>query len=292
MKKYIPYTYLLGWKTNDVWYYGVRYARKTKCLYEEGCHPDDLFVTYRSSSLHVRNYIKKYGNPDVIQIRKTFNTRDEAIMWETKVLTRLKVKTNRKWLNVAISGSLPVYSGDEHPLRQKGGHTKESRLKMSASHLGKKISKETKLKMSESRKGALNPMYGIGGMLGKTHREETKLKMSESRKGSRLSKESKEKISQTCKEYKWWTDGIVNIRSKVSPGIEYRRGRTMCVSKEKNPMWGNTSNKGKKWWHKDGMQIRSTNSPGEGWVNGRIRATDYAKGALSGNWDEVWAKAA
>lgn len=86
-----PYTYLIGWSRLNFYYYGVRFSKN--------CHPKDLFKTYFTSSQLVKEYILKYGNPDIIQVRKTFNDIKSARLWEHKVLRRLKVLTNSKWLN-------------------------------------------------------------------------------------------------------------------------------------------------------------------------------------------------
>lgn len=99
MSIYIPYTYLIGWSKLNKWYYGVRTALRHKCLYESGAHPNDLWKTYFTSSPVVEQFIEENGDPDVIQIRKTFKTKDEALTWESKVLKRMMVKQNDKWLN-------------------------------------------------------------------------------------------------------------------------------------------------------------------------------------------------
>jgi len=87
----IPYTYLIGWSSLNLYYYGVRFSKN--------CHPEDLFKTYFTSSQTVKEIILKYGNPNIIQIRKTFNDIKKARSWEHKVLRRLKVLTDSKWLN-------------------------------------------------------------------------------------------------------------------------------------------------------------------------------------------------
>lgn len=58
--------------------------------------------------------------------------------------------------------------------------TKEHRMKISKALKGIKRSDETKMKLSESRKGKVNPMKG------KKHTEESKRKMSEGRKGVKV----------------------------------------------------------------------------------------------------------
>jgi hypothetical protein len=96
---YTPYTYLIGWSKLNKWYYGVRYAQKDRCLYETGCHPDDFWNTYFTSSEEVKEYLKLHGEPDVIQIRHKFASKEKAISWETKVLRRMNAVKDDKWLN-------------------------------------------------------------------------------------------------------------------------------------------------------------------------------------------------
>jgi len=88
---YKPYTYLIGWSKHNIWYYGVRYG--------QDCHPDELWQTYFTSSKYVERFRKLNGEPDVIQIRKVFDNKDAARDHERKVLVRMKVVTEDKWLN-------------------------------------------------------------------------------------------------------------------------------------------------------------------------------------------------
>lgn len=86
-----PYTYLIGWSKLNLFYYGVRFSKN--------CHPDDLFKTYFTSSSEVKKIIIEHGNPNIIQIRKTFESAERARLWEHKVLTRMKVASDEKWIN-------------------------------------------------------------------------------------------------------------------------------------------------------------------------------------------------
>jgi len=166
MSIYIPYTYLVGWSNLGEYYYGVRY--------KQGCHPNDFWKDYFTSSPKVAEYRELHGEPDIIQIRKTFDNRESAIAWEHKVLRRMKVIKEDHWLNRA---AFPVFDnrGKNHPM------------------FGKTLSKETKQKMSEANKGENHPFYG------KTHSEEAKRKISEARKGKTFSEETKHKISAANK---------------------------------------------------------------------------------------------
>lgn len=107
-----PYCYLLGWKEQDCWYYGVRYAKN--------CDPSDLFVTYFTSSKYVKNFIEKYGNPSIIVIRKTFTLEQitEAREWEHRVLRRIGVPKNQKFLNKTHNKSRPALYGDDNPSKK------------------------------------------------------------------------------------------------------------------------------------------------------------------------------
>lgn len=91
MTTYQPYTYYIAWTESSQHYYGVRYA--------DGCNPADFWNTYFTSSKVVAQLREELGEPDVIQIRRTFQDKDSAIEWESKVLRRLKVKTNEAWIN-------------------------------------------------------------------------------------------------------------------------------------------------------------------------------------------------
>ena len=86
-----PYTYLIGWSEQNMFYYGVRYAKN--------CHPDDLWKTYFTSSKYVKEFREEHGDPDIIQIRKTFEDKRSAIDWEDKVLVRTKCYLREDFLN-------------------------------------------------------------------------------------------------------------------------------------------------------------------------------------------------
>jgi len=112
---------------------GVRYAR--------GCHPDDLWTKYFTSSKHVRKFREENGEPDVIEIRQTFNDSLQAREWEEKVLIRLKVIYNDKWLNKATGKSIPPQFGRYHSneTKKKISNTRIEIQKKDPSILSKRI---------------------------------------------------------------------------------------------------------------------------------------------------------
>ena len=97
MSIYTPYTYLIGWSKHNKWYYGVRFGR--------GCHPSDLWVTYFTSSKRVKKFWEENGDPDVVEVRKTFQTGEPARIWEEKVLHRIDISDD-KWLNANVAGAI------------------------------------------------------------------------------------------------------------------------------------------------------------------------------------------
>lgn len=105
--EYMPYTYLIGWTTLDRWYYGVEYGYKKKPY----ANPINFWNTYFTSSNIVKYHREKYGEPDVIKIRKIFNSglyedrMKNAIYWEKRVLSKIDI-TNDKWINGRIGGDI------------------------------------------------------------------------------------------------------------------------------------------------------------------------------------------
>lgn len=92
MQEYIPFTYLIGWSNLGTFYYGRRTAK--------GCHPDDLWVKYFTSSKYVNRFRKEHGEPDVIVIRQKFPDDPKACAaWECKLLKRINAQRNTKFLN-------------------------------------------------------------------------------------------------------------------------------------------------------------------------------------------------
>lgn len=87
----IPYTYLIGWSIHNKWYYGVRYGK--------ACAPEDLWTTYFTSSKYVCKFRELNGEPDIIQIKKTFTCISQAMQYEHKILKRLGVIHKECWLN-------------------------------------------------------------------------------------------------------------------------------------------------------------------------------------------------
>ena len=106
----------------------------------------------------------------------------------------------------------------------KSEHMSLHRIGKDSPRKGKKLSEETKNKISETLKG--QPAWNKGKKLSEEHKK----KLSEARKGKpsnmkgkHLSEEAKNKISESKKgntnvrETRWFNNGEINIRAKECP---------------------------------------------------------------------------
>jgi hypothetical protein len=149
-----PYTYLIGWPEHNLWYYGVRYA--------EDCDPSDLWISYFTSSVHVARTRAELGEPTLIAVRRTFSSHFTARSWEARVLRRMKVRLDERFIN---RSHIPAPPPEKHP-----DHVEAVAAKLR----NQKRTLEQKARMSEAAKK--RPSRG-------PCTEETKRKMSEAKKG-------------------------------------------------------------------------------------------------------------
>ena len=195
----IPYTYLIGWKNLNIYYYGLRYA--------QGCHPTDLWKTYFTSSNHVSNFVLEHGDPDIREIRKIFNKMDSARSWEHRVLRRMKVIHRKDFLNKTDNISIaPLYGKDNPSSRlyvQNAIRTSVKKWYETNQNPNKntKWTDSEKQEWSNLRQGKNNPFYGHShtdknlkfysemqsgnnnSFFGKVHSDEQKQKWSKKRVG-------------------------------------------------------------------------------------------------------------
>lgn len=199
---YKPFTYLIGWPKLDTWYYGSKTSKN--------CQPSDLWRTYFTSSKYVKKFREEHGEPDVVEVRKIFNCKEETLIWESRVLKKLNVQNSDNWLNKHVPGEkfigLPFSDKrkKEYSLKFSGKNnprfgvilTDQIKFKIKESSKGRVHSEESKQKMSFSRKGKKTWNKGI------PHTEESKQKMKgrKNRVGKNHTEESKQKISEKAKE--------------------------------------------------------------------------------------------
>jgi hypothetical protein len=204
-----PYTYLIGWKEENTYYYGVRFSKN--------CQPSDLWEKYFTSSKYVKKFREKYGEPDVIQVRKTFKDPKSAQIWETKVLKKMNVIKDSRFLNKAIGLSLQDYENRKKLMIEKYGVENTSQLpgvseKISRAMKGVKKSNIHRKNMSKCRS------------------DHAKKVMSSAR--NEAIKNDPDKFSNISanggkagKGLLWWNNGEISTKSSEQPGIEWKRGR-------------------------------------------------------------------
>lgn len=92
------YIYLVGWSKHGKFYYGAQWHKNA--------NPGDLWTKYFTSSKHVKKFREEHGEPDVIQVRKTFGENASGCRdWEERFLTRVRAKRVNSWLNVRATSN-------------------------------------------------------------------------------------------------------------------------------------------------------------------------------------------
>jgi hypothetical protein len=196
----IPYTYYLRWTDLDLHYYG--------CRYKKGCNPSDLFKSYFTSSKKVHALLSEGKFPDIIKIRKTFETASQTIAYETRFLQKVKAAQKTKWVNCS-NGAFQFHITEE-TARKIGKANKgripsiDTRKKMSLSRMGRVCSSETRIKIRDTQKGRPLSLEHRKKLSGRTFTEDHKEKLRlaklgkpSPRRGAVLSLETRQKISDT-----------------------------------------------------------------------------------------------
>lgn len=89
------YTYIITDNIHNKFYYGV---------HSTDYDPEDI-RQYSSSSKHLNHAIKCFGIENFSKVvRRYFTTREEASLWEHKVLRRMKVRTRKDFYNQSEGG--------------------------------------------------------------------------------------------------------------------------------------------------------------------------------------------
>ena len=211
--KYKAYTYLLKFKPENKFYYGVRFKNVRLNRHPE----DDFMIHYTTSSEQINNLIIEHGvDAFEWEIRKTFNTADQAIAWETRVLSRAKVlKRQNIWYNANVAGyKTPTPSGrkvisETHKDKPK---SEEHKKNLSLSQKGKPKNyvqtAEHRQLNSDANSGKNNPRYGVEVLqstrdkIGKANKGKVpsnkNIPMTEEQKAIIRATKEKNKVMLTC----------------------------------------------------------------------------------------------
>lgn len=161
------YTYLIKFKPENKVYYGVRFQNIKLNRMPE----DDLMIHYTTSSATINDLIKEHGiEAFEWEVRRMFDTPEQAIAWEQKVLLRCNVLKNQHiWLNGNVAGYKVTTPAGRKKISQTHlgvAKTDEHKANLSKSQKGKpKVNSknqtpEYRALMSTLKSGPNNPMYG------------------------------------------------------------------------------------------------------------------------------------
>ena len=249
-----PYTYLIRHRPSGKVYYGFRCANRVE-------PHEDLWKHYFTSSPKIQQLIEETGADSFdTEIRRVFETKEQAVAWETRVLTRCKVLHDDRWINQNVAGYIVP--------------TDESRKKISDYHKDKPKSDEHKQNLSKSQKGKSKkskayqtPEYralmstlksGEGnGRYGKEVSEETRRRISDAKKGKQIaynkgvpmSAEQKQKLSEKMKGRK--VDPEVLAR-RVASQTGQTRPKLYCEHCNRDIAAG--------WFHRHGSNCVNINN--------------------------------
>ncbi len=163
-----PYTYLLKHIPTNSYYYGCRYAKN--------CHPNDFWVTYNTSSKHVKKLVEDFGlDSFVFEIRKVFDDVNKCREWEHKVLRRIGAKDREDFINKSDNKSVSL----ESALIGLKSRTPTAKFLSHITSLG--LSNRGRRFSDEINKKKGNP--GNKNSLGRVESEETRMKKRNSKLG-------------------------------------------------------------------------------------------------------------
>jgi hypothetical protein len=238
------YTYLIKHTPTSKVYYGVRTANRVEPV-------EDLWKHYFTSSPGVQKLIEETGvDSFVVEIRKTFETKEAAVAWETRVLHRCKVLHDNRWINQNVAGYIvPTKESnkkisDYHKDRPK---TDAHKKNLSESQKGKPKNyvqtKEHRRKNSEANSGKNNPMYGPCSEERAANISAAKKGKPAKNKGVPMSEEQKALIRATkaVNPYKWDAETLAR---RVAAQTGLKRTKLHCEHCDRHIATG--------WFHRHG----------------------------------------
>ena len=217
-----PYTYLIKHRPSGQVYYGVRTANAVPAH-------EDLWNKYFTSSNTVKQLVEETGADSFdYEVRREFDTAEQAIAWESKVLRRVCVLEKEQWINANIAGYIiPTDQSRRKISEYHRGKPKseEHRAKIAAAITGiqrEPRNEEYRSKMSAAKSGAGNGMYG------RKHSTETLSKMSASMKGKPSDQKGKPRTEEENQKQREKMLG-----RKQTPEVVARRAATLRSKKSK-----------------------------------------------------------
>jgi len=231
-----PYTYLLKCIPTNQYYYGVRWRNRLQAK-------QDFWIHYFTSSKKIAKLRKKYGDSAFLfEIRREFDTPNDAIIWEEKVLRRMKVLQDPKWLNGNIRGVA---------FRRDAPISNETKHKMSVAKRNRVVTAETCAKISQLKLGSVPWNKGKIGL-------------------QRHTPETIEKIRDAGKNQIWIAERCAKISfaKKGKPSKLKGRSGTPHTTESKRKL--SHARVGRKWYNNGITNKISFKHPGDGWIERRL----------------------
>lgn len=185
---------------------------------------------YYGSGKVIKDYIKKYGHDtlykEILSICESFeelNTQENFYIGD--LYKNDSFYQGGKCLNLRAGGMQAGYNEQTYK--------KICEANRNGKNVGRKHSEETKQKLSIQKLGNKNPNYHkIPWNKGIKYTAEQKKKICEANKtkptyghlNKKHSEETKQRISEVQKKFKWWTNGIIETRSLLCPN-DFHAGR-------------------------------------------------------------------
>ena len=181
----LPYVYLIRHISSGKFYAGSRTSKT--------CHPSDFWVSYFTSSKYIKQIISNEGK-DSFEILEIIPRPNDALEYETKLLTSVNAEKSDKWIN-RTNGHIKFSSyGRTWTLSD------EAKAKISKANLGKIVSDETRLKMSISTKNMSNETKLKLSIAGKNASVELRAKRSHAAKNISNETRAKRSLALTGKK--------------------------------------------------------------------------------------------
>ncbi len=212
---------------------------------------------------------EKWKEPHSKIVLKVFYEEEARVNYETMCI--IPDLNNPKCLNEHASRAFSkevCFKGGRAAAEKSRGvpRTPEVKEKISKANKGRKLTPEHVQKLKEAKRPPRTPeaiAKGVESRKGYRHSNETRRKMKEAHIGKTVLPETKIKLSEKIKGFKWYNNGKENIQCREHPGPSWKEGRILD--------WESPRNKGMKWYHK-GDEVRMfREDPGEGWEQGRPR---------------------
>lgn len=175
-----PYVYAIMWTKLNTAYVGVRSAK--------GCHPNEFWKSYFTSSKYVRDFRKLHGEPDQIEIIECFLTASEATRAEYDIISTFALHYSPLFLNKACGRQVAM--------------TDEVRLARNAKLKGRTRPPEVCAAISQAQRGRKGLVGEANGFFGKKHTPETVAKFKQTRSTLERppqTEETKRKISEAMR---------------------------------------------------------------------------------------------